>query len=124
MHALIERAANQFQRLINVKRFGQVFEGAALKSRHRTVEIRVSGHDDDRQRRKTQLDLLQQIKPRLAGHADVRHQDLRRLGAEIKLRQRFARRRETLEWDLLTRQCLFEYPANRFVVIDNPNRFH
>ena len=43
------------------------------------------------------LDLLQQFEPRLARHADVRHQHLRRLGAAVELRKRFAGRGKTLE---------------------------
>ena len=48
----------------------------------------------------------------------------RRLGAQVELRQRLARRGEALERDLLTRQRLFEHPAYRFIVVDNPDGFH
>ena len=36
-------------RLVDVERLGQIFERAALERRDRAVEIRVRGHDDDRQ---------------------------------------------------------------------------
>ena len=47
--AFFQRAADQLNGLGQVKRLGQVFEGAALKGAHRAVQVRKRGHDDDRQ---------------------------------------------------------------------------
>ena len=56
-HALFQRATDQRHGVVDIEGLGQVFEGAALEGRHRTFQIGVGGHDDDRQIRKAFLDL-------------------------------------------------------------------
>ena len=58
-HAFIHGAADQFDSVIDVEGFGQVFESAALKGRDGTFQIGMGSHDDDRQRRVALLQLLQ-----------------------------------------------------------------
>jgi hypothetical protein len=45
---LVERAADQFDRLVDVEGLGQVFEGATLEGGDRRIQVRESGDDDDR----------------------------------------------------------------------------
>ena len=45
--ALGDSAANQVDRLRQIKGFRQVFKGAALKSLHRSIEVGECSHDDD-----------------------------------------------------------------------------
>jgi hypothetical protein len=80
--ALFQRAADQLDRAIHVERLGEVFKRAALERRHGAVQIRIRGHDDDRQPGVLGLDGLQKIQPRAARHADVGNQDLRRFFVE------------------------------------------
>jgi hypothetical protein len=61
--ALLDGAPHQLDSLVHVEGLGQVFEGSALEGRHRTVEIGVGGHDDDRDVRKARLDLGEQRQP-------------------------------------------------------------
>jgi len=111
VHTLADRAPYQFDRLIDVEGFRQVFEGAALKSGDRAVQVGIGGHDDHRQRGKALAEDLQQFEPGLAGHADVGNKDLRR-AAGVELGQRFTRGGEAAEGDLLARERFFEDPAN------------
>ena len=49
--------ANQLNCFGQVKRFGQVLKRTTLESGHRTVQIGIRRHDDDRQARHTSLHL-------------------------------------------------------------------
>ena len=49
--AFLHGAADQLDRLGQVERLGQVFEGAALEGRHGAVQVGERRHDDDRQAR-------------------------------------------------------------------------
>ncbi|MDT4869427.1 hypothetical protein FQZ97_1044530 [compost metagenome] len=75
--AFFQRTADQLDRLVDIERLGQVFEGPALERCHRAVQVRVGGHHDDRQARVPRLDGLQQVQPGAAGHADIGNQHLR-----------------------------------------------
>ena len=81
------RATNQLHRLGQIERLGQVLERAALEGRHRTVQVRIGGHDDDRQFRLLRMHLLQQLQARAARHADIADQDTRALVCGIAFRQ-------------------------------------
>ena len=59
--ALIQRAADEFHRLVDVEGFWQVLIGAALEGGDRGFEVRVRGHHDHRHRRMLFLHLLQQL---------------------------------------------------------------
>ena len=120
----IERAPDQFERLIDVEGLGQVFEGTALEGGDRAVEVGIRGHDDHRQRREAFLDPLQQVESGAAGHADVGDEHLRRLAPAVEGSQRLVGRGKTAKGDALARERLFQYPANRVVVVDDPDRLH
>ncbi len=122
LHALFHCAADEFHRVIDVERLGQILVGAALKRADRAFEIGIRRHDDDRQVRVVLLRFLQQLEARSAGHADVAHHHLRRFG--IKRGERILRRSKRLECDVLARERFFEHPADRAIVVDNPDRFH
>ncbi len=124
VHGFIDRPPDQLDRLIDVEGLGQIFEGTALEGGDRALQIGIGGHDDDRDGREAGLHFLQQLQPRLAGHADVGHQDLRRLGTLFKLRDGLAGRGEALEGDALAGQGLLQDPADGTVVVDDPDRFH
>ena len=55
--APLRGAPHQRHRLVDVEGLGQILERAALVGRHRAAQIRVRGHDDDRQRRARVADL-------------------------------------------------------------------
>ena len=63
--------------MINVKRLGQVLVGAALKRRHRTLQIGVGGHDNHRQLRIEFLRLLQEFQTGFSRHTDIADDHLR-----------------------------------------------
>jgi len=119
---LVQGAPDEINRLVNVERLGQVLERAALKRRHRRLEVRIRGHDDHRQVGMALLHLLQQLQARGPGHADVRHQHLGRPG--IELGERVAGLREGLERNAFARERLLEHPADGAVVVYYPNRLH
>ncbi len=120
--ALFESAPDQRHRLVDVEWLGQVIEGAALERGHRRIQVREGGDDDDRQAGMAGLDGLQQVDAGFARHADVRYQHLRGIGFEGG--QGLARVGEAAGLQAFARQGFFEHPANRCVVVDNPDWFH
>ena len=70
--------ADQRNEFVYIERFGQIFVRAALKSGHGAIQIRVRGHHNHRQVRRTTLDLLQQLDAVNAGHAHVGDNEIRR----------------------------------------------
>ena len=119
--ALRQRTAYQLDRMIHIERFGQVLEGAALKRGHRTFQIGVRGHDDDRQGGMLLAQGLQQVQTGTARHADVADDHLGRVVR--KFGHRFVGGSKTLVLDLLACQGFFQHPADRAVVVDDPDRF-
>src|SRR6185369_170489 len=122
VQALLDGATNEVDRLRDVEGLGQVVERAALERAHRAVEVRVRGHDDDRQVAMLRLDRVEQVDPRSARHADVGHQDLRL--AVLERGQDIARVREAAHRELLAGERLLEHEADRLVVVHDPDRFH
>ena len=120
--AFLQRAANQFDRLVDIERLGEVFEGTALEGGDRRIEVGKGGDDDDRQARVARLDGRQQVEAGLARHADVGHQHLRCFGFERG--HRIACVGKAAGGEVLARQCFFQHPADRGVVVDYPDRFH
>ena len=120
--ALVERAPDQLDRLVDVEGLRQVLVGAALERGHGAVEIGVRGHHDHRHRGMALLDRLQQLQPRQAGHAHVGDQHLRRAAGERI--ERFLRGGERAERDALAAQRLLDHPADGAIVVDDPDRFH
>src|SRR5512134_97095 len=120
--ALPQRAPDELDRVVDVERLGQVLVGAPLKGADRALEIGVGGHDDDRQIGVQRPCPREQLEARLTRHPDVAHHHLRRL--RVERGERFLRRSEGLERDMLTRERLLEYPAYRAVVVDDPHRLH
>jgi hypothetical protein len=117
------RPTHQIYGLVYVERFGQIFEGTALEGCHGGIEVRVRGHDDDRQVRMIGLGVAQQVESAAAGHADVGDQHLRHLSA-VERRQCFVRRAEALGRDAFTAERLFQHPADGAVVVDDPDGIH
>ncbi|MCY1516120.1 hypothetical protein D9M68_507340 [compost metagenome] len=126
--AFVDGAADEFHSARQVEGLGQVLEGAALEGRDRAVEVGERGHDDDRQAGVLGLDLVEQVEPRAARHADVAHQDLRALllvaFGLFECGQHFACVREAARGQVFAQQCLLEHEAYRLVVINYPDRLH
>ena len=109
--------------MIHIEGFWQVLKGAALKGGHGAVEVGVSGHDDDRQARVFGLDLVEQIQPRAARHADVADQNLRPF-VFVEGCQNIARIGKTAAGHLFAQQRFFQHEANGLVIIYDPNGLH
>ncbi|MNH27495.1 hypothetical protein D3C79_876090 [compost metagenome] len=128
--AFLDGAADQFHRLGQVERLGQVFEGAALEGRDGAVQVGVGRHDDHRQAGLLGAHLLQQLQARAAGHADVADQHLGRLArgiAGIGVGQgieHFARMGEAAGRQIFPGQRFLQDKADRGVVIYYPDRLH
>ena len=120
--AFLERAPDQFDRLVDVERLGKVFVGAALEGGDRGLQIGIGGHHDDRHLRVLPLHALQQLQAGGTRHADVRHQDLRRV--VLQGIERFLRRGERRVRDALSRKRLLEYPTDGAIVVDDPDWLH
>src|SRR5258706_942752 len=118
--ALLERAAHQPHRVIDVEGLGKVFERSALKGGHRAFQVRVRRHDYDRRGRQARLQLLHELQPGESRHANVAHHDLRDLLGEFV--DGLLRGAERAMRDALARERLLEHPADRAVVIDDPHR--
>ena len=121
-HALVHRAADQLHRLRHVERLRQVFEGAALEGADRAVEVGIRRHDDHRQARMALLDLREQLDARAAGHADVRHEHLRRVIVERD--QHVARIGEAADREVFASQRLFQHETDGLVVVNDPDGLH
>jgi hypothetical protein len=114
-----QRAAHQFERLVDVERLRQVFERPALERRHGAVEVGIRGHDDDRHLGQALLQRLQQFQPGHPRHADVgQHRSGR---AAFQFAQCVGRRTEGHARDILAQQGLFQHPADGAVVVDDPD---
>jgi hypothetical protein len=113
------RASYQRDCVIDVEGLGQILEGATLECRNGAVEVGVRRHDDDRNLRMPLLHLVQQREAGLARHSDVGDEHLRLADGERL--QHFIRGGEGLEGNALARERLFEDPANRPVVVDDPH---
>ena len=103
--ALFDRAPDQFDRMVDVERLGQILECAALERGDRALEIGIRGHDDDRQVRIALLRLLQELQARFARHPDVAYHHLRRLCVERV--QRLARADENVLYAMFSRVSAF-----------------
>ncbi len=69
------------------------------------------------------LDLVEQREARLAGHADVGDQHLRLARRASACSTSYA---DANDWyaNAFARERLLEHPADRAVVVDDPDRFH
>jgi hypothetical protein len=105
--------------VIDIEGLRQILEGTALECGDGAVEIGIRSHDDHWNLRMPLLDLGQQREPRLARHADVGDQHLRLADGERL--QHFIGRGKRLEGNTLARQRLFQDPADRSVVVDDPH---
>ncbi len=112
-------AAHQIDGLVDVEGLGQIFEGASLIRRHRCVQVRVRGHYDDRQARPRPLNFLEQVQAAAPGHADVRHQHIRHIGAQR--RDDIVGLIEAPRGHAAAFQRLLEHPANGGIVVDQPD---
>ncbi len=125
--ALLHGTLDQLHRLGQVKGLGQVFKCAALESRDGAVQIRVGGHDDDRQLRVVLMHLFQQLQAIAAWHADIADQHRRGqclVAHAFKGFQYFLGMHKAARGQLLAGECLFQYESDRRVIIHYPDWFH
>jgi len=124
--AFVHGAADQLNRFRQVKGLGQVLKGTTGKRRHGAVEVRVRGHDDDRQARHALLDGGQQVQTGAARHADVAHQHLRATLAVVGIErlQHIARTREAARGQAFALQGLLQHEADGLVIVSDPDRLH
>src|SRR5260221_216387 len=120
--AFVERAAHQLDRVVNVEGLGQVLEGAALERGHRALEVGICRHDDHGRGGQARAQLAHELEAGHARHADIAHHDLR--GFLGELLERFARGAEGAVGDALAGERLLEDPADRAVVVDDPDGIH
>ena len=116
---LLRGTAHKVDRLVDVEWLGQIFECAALIGRNRGVQIRMRGHDDDRQSGARDLDFLEQVQAAAAGHADIGHEHIGRIAAQR--RQDIVGLVEALGRHAAALQRLLQHPANGGVVVDQPD---
>ena len=116
------RASDERERMVDVEGLGQVLERAPLECRDGALQIRVRGHHDHGNLRVLLLDRAEQGESRLSGHPYVGDEHLR-LAHRQRL-QHLVSRRERPVRDAFARQRLFQHPADRPVVVDDPDRLH
>ena len=115
-------AAQQINRTVDVKRLGEILVGTALKGTHCAVQIAEGRHDDDGQSGILVLDERQQIEPAHVVHANITQQHRRRV--TLKGLDHIGSRLEQAKRHLCTRERLFQHPANRTIIVNNPNLSH
>ena len=108
--------------MIDIERLGEVLERSALKRRNRAVQIGVRGHDDYPHLGMPLLYFIEEREAGLSGHANVGHQDCW-LAVSQRLAHLVHRRKRLVSYSL-TRERLFEHPADRPIVVDDPDRIH
>jgi hypothetical protein len=112
-------AAHLIDGLVEVEGLRQVLEGTAVEGGHGAVEVRVRGHDDDRQVRDGGVDLLQQIEAVDAGHADVGQDHVGALALQ-RLHDADAVG-EAGHIHVGLAQRALQHPADGAVVVDDPD---
>ena len=85
--AFFQGSANQLNGFGQIKGFGQIFKGTALKCGDGTVQVGKRRHDDDGQTRQALLHFCQQIQTRTTRHANVADQHLRPFAAFIRVQR-------------------------------------
>ena len=114
-----EGPGDEGDRLIDVERLRQVFEGTALVGGHGAVEIRVAGHDDDREMRAAGRDLAEQLQAVGVGHANVADD---RVGlAPLKPRAHPGGALEPFHREPRAAEGAFEHPPDGLVIVDDPD---
>ena len=114
------RTLHLIDRFGHIERLGQVFEGAAVIGGDGTVQIGMGGHDDHRHIRVFRLDPLQQRNTVHPRHADVGHDGVGLLPRQCLEDAVGAAEGSDLDSGLF--QGLFQHPANRPVIVYDPNR--
>ena len=124
--AFLDRAANQLDRLGQIKGLGQVFKRAPLKRRHRTVQVGIGGHDDHGQTRIFFLHFFKQVQARAARHADVADQHLGSVIVRGDLQgvEDIARIGEAARGHVFTQQRFLQHEPDGLVIVYDPNRLH
>ncbi len=107
--------ADQF---VEIKRFRQVFERAALVGRDGVLEIRVRGDNNDRQLGVFILQALEERNAAHARHTNIGNQDVRR--RRVDGVEQVLPTFEAARFDARLPERFLEYPSNRLVVVDNP----
>ena len=105
--------------LIDVERLRQIFEGTTFVRGYGITEIGLRRHDDHRQTRPRRANLAQQFEPRLSGHTDVGQQNVRCFATQ-SVEGGFCGF-ETSRHETAALQRALEHPANRCIVVDDPD---
>ena len=119
MAAAARGAPHEFDGFVDVERLRQVLESAALVSGHRVFQVRMRGNDDNRQLRPAPVHFFEKGYATHSRHAHVRDEDVRRLVFH-RLEQVLGAL-ETARLHLFLAQGLFQHPADRLVVVHDPD---
>lgn len=106
-------------RFIDVKRFGQIFKGAVLITLHCTFQVGVSGHDNNGEFWVSLLDDFDKAQTVHPGHSNVGQDDGWCFVGQ-SLQDIFCRRKQG-DWNARLIECLFQYPANGSIIVDDPD---
>ena len=104
---------------VNVKRFGQILEGAVLIALHCAFQIGVRGHYNNGKFGVSFLDDFDKAQSVHSRHSNISQDD-----GWCFLRQSFQRilcRREQGDRDTRLIECFFQYPANGSIIVDDPD---
>ena len=104
--------------IVDVEWFRQILECTALIGGNGAVEVRVCRDDDHRQLGLYFMNALHQLESAHAGHTHVCYDDIGRVRCERI--EKVACGPVAADADICLGQRLFEHPAYRFVVIDDP----
>src|SRR5690606_3426924 len=105
--------------VVYVEGFRQIFKRAALIGSHRTVQIGVSGHDDDRYLRMVSVQVAQQRQPVDTGHADVADDGIGYFTIQLVQCAVTGIKNPRINIGLL--QGLLQHPADGTIVINDPD---
>ncbi len=117
----VRGAPDECDSLVDIEWLGQVFERPSLVGRDSAVQVRVRGHDDHRQARVLLANPRQQVQAAGAGHADVGDDHIGLLASQAAHHPVGAV--EALGGHAFLLQGFLQDPADRTVVIDDPDSF-
>src|SRR6266852_6344446 len=113
------RPEREIHRFVYIEWFRQIFKRPALICQHGAVEVGMCGYDDNRQSGCFPVNRLKQFQTTFPGHANIADENIRLL--PWKQIERLVSRTKGTNGYLRLLKRLFQYPADRGVIIDNPN---
>ncbi len=105
--------------VVEIERLGEVFEGPAMERGDSAVEIRVRGHDNDRQVRIAGRNLLQQVQPIDAWHPNIGQDHVWQIAMQCIHDADAVGKAGHIHVGLP--KGALEHPTNGPIVIDDPN---